>query len=329
MKKTTFLISMLIVSIVSFAQSNITFSVDMAGQTFTQAYVSGSINGWSGDANPLTNTSGTIWEATLPLNDGEYEYKFTFDNWAGQDSFSQGDICTITNYGNTNRRLVVAGADMVLPTAMFGACAENTDGNDGPFTVTLSVDMSGYTGTIGTVFVNGENFNSQGFGAWCGSCGNEMTDMGSGIWEKTLTLEEFAYQFKFTVDGWTDQESFNPGDPETSTDGTFTNRYIKVDGNKTQSYVWNAPQQTLSIASVGSQLDNLRVYPNPAVDAWHIITDTIMVSVEVLDILGKNVVMVHPESSEVEINASEFNDGIYLARITTALGTQTMKLIKN
>lgn len=328
MKKTTFLISMLIISMVSFAQSNVTFSVDMAGQTFTQAYVSGSFNSWSGDANPLTNTTGTIWEATLPVMDGEHEYKFTFDNWAGQDTFTQGDVCTITNYGNTNRRLVVAGSDIVLPTTMFGACAETNDGNDGPFTVTLSIDMSGYGGTLGTVYVNGENHNSQGFGAWCGACGNELTDMGSGIWETTLSLEEYAYQFKFTVNGWDDQEAFNPGDVQTATDGTFTNRYIKVDGNKTVNFVWNAPQQALSIPEA-LKTDNFKVFPNPTLDSWNISSNQNVTNIEVFDILGKQVLKIQPNDSNVFIDASELKSGIYLTKITSEKGVKTVKLIKN
>ena len=327
MKKITFLISMLLISIISVAQSNITFSVDMAGETFTQAYVSGSINGWSGDANPLTNTTGTIWEATLLIMDGEYEYKFTYDNWAGQDTFTQGDVCTITNYGNTNRRLVVAGSDMVLPTAMFSQCAESTDGTDGPFVITMSVDMSAYSGTLGTVYVNGENFNDQGFGAWCGSCGNEMTDMGNGIWEKTLTLEEYAYQFKFTVDGWVDQETFAPGDAQTSTDGTFTNRYIKVDGNKTINFVWNAPQQTLSTRNF--ETAEFKVFPNPTLNTWNIQANNQVKKVVVVDVLGKQVVSLKPNTTDIAINASQLKDGIYLAKITTNVGTKTIKLIKN
>ena len=329
MRKITLLFVMLMSGIISLAQSNITFSVDMAGQTFTQAYVSGSFNSWSGDANPLVNTTGTIWEATLPIVDGEYEYKFTYDNWAGQDTFAQGDVCTITNYGNHNRRLVVDGSDMVLPTPMFGQCAEATDGNNGPHTVTFSVDMSGYGGTLGTVYINGENYNGQGLGNWCGACGNELTDMGNGIWETTLSLEEYAYQFKFTVDGWTDQEAFSPGDPYTATDGTFTNRYIMVDGDKTVNYIWNNSQQTLSTESFDLG-EAFNVFPNPTTSSWNIESNNQTInSIEVFDILGKQVAKVTPNTTGATIDASELNDGIYLAKIVSEAGSKTIKLIKN
>lgn len=330
MKKITLLIFTLMIGTVTFAQSNITFSVDMAGQTFTQPYVSGNFNSWSGDANALVNTSGTIWEITLPLMDGEYEYKFTYDNWTGQDTFTQGDVCTITNYNNTNRRLVVSGSDMVLPTAMFNECAEDSDGNNGPHSVTFSIDMNGYGGTLGTVYLNGENYNGQGLGNWCGACGNELTDMGGGIWQTTLMLEEYAYQFKFTVDGWNDQEGFNPGDEQTATDGTFTNRYIRVDGDKSVNFVWNAPQQTLSTSDEIKQNITLSVYPNPSTSSWNIKTNNQTIdSVEVFDILGKQVIALSPNASEVSVEASGLNDGIYLAKITSNNNIKTVKLVKN
>lgn len=234
MKKITFLICLLLAVSMS-AQQNITFSVDMSGQTFTQAYVSGSFNAWSGTSNPLTDMGGGIWQATIPLADGTHEYKFTFDDWAGQENFTQGDVCTVTTGGFTNRLLIVDGADQTLATPLFSVCAEAAS-NPGPHSLTLRVNMNGYGGSFTTVNVNGQNFNGQGFGNWCGGC-IPMTDLGGGIWEVTLSLEEFAYQFKFTLDGWTDQESFSPGDPETHTDGGFTNRFIQMDGDKTMTYI--------------------------------------------------------------------------------------------
>jgi hypothetical protein len=68
--------------------------------------------------------------------------------------------------------------------------------------VTFKVNMSNYTGTIATgVFVNGS------FNGWCGSC-NPMTDMGNGIWQTTLPIPSGSIEYKYTVDGWNDQEMF-------------------------------------------------------------------------------------------------------------------------
>lgn len=78
----------------------VNFAVDMNNYTgsFTTAYVSGSFNGWSGDANPLSDSNGDgIWEASLSLQPGNYEYKFELDNWAISENFMDGDPCTITD----------------------------------------------------------------------------------------------------------------------------------------------------------------------------------------------------------------------------------------
>ncbi len=306
--------------------SNITFSVDMTGQTFTQAYVSGSFNGWSGTANALTNTTGNIWEVTLPITDGEYEYKFTYDDWTGQEAFAQGDICTITNYTNHNRRLVIAGADQTLLTAPFSSCAESAT-NPGPHTVTINVDMNAYALGGSSVFINGENYNSQGLGAWCGSC-NPMTDMGSGIWSATLSLEEYAYQFKITIDGWNDQEGFAPADPGTATDGTNTNRYLQVDADKTVDIAWNTPQ-VLNTKDFDSTI-GFMVYPNPSQNVWNVKTkDQIIKTVQVFDVLGKEVMNMKPNVNDVSIDASILPKGLYFAKLTTDLGSNSVKLIKN
>lgn len=309
------------------AQNNITFSVDMSGQTFTTPYVSGSFNSWSGDANALTNVGGDIWEATLSLPDGEYEYKFTYDNWAGQDAFSQGDVCTITNYGNHNRRLVVEGSDMVLETAPFSSCYENTIGPSS-FTVNFVVDMSGYGGSFTNVHINGENHNGQGFGNWCGDCGNTLTDMGGGMYGITLTLEEYSYQFKITVDAWTDQENFSPGDPYTATDGTYTNRYIQVNEDKTINLEWNvAGQETLGVSSVVE--DKFSIYPNPTQGNWKLSGTNVIKNVIVYDILGKQVLSMDSNANEVVINGTSLKTGVYMAKIESENGSKTIKLIKN
>ena len=327
MKKLYFLI-FLLSSFGLSAQSNITFSVDMSGETFTQPYISGSFNGWSGTANALTDMGGDIWEITLPIVDGEYEYKFTYDDWTGQDTFTQGDVCTITNYTNTNRRLVVAGADQTLATAPFNGCAESAT-NPGPHSVTITVDMSSYGGTLGIVYINGENYNAQGLGNWCGACGNEMTDQGGGIWSATLSLEEYAYQFKFTVDGWTDQENFSPGDPQTSTDGTFTNRYINVDGAKTKNFVWNQPSEVLGLKDV-KNINSVRAFPNPTNNVWKIQTNNQNIqSVAVYDVLAKKVLSLNPNSSSVVISSKDLSNGVYFAKVKTNSGEANLRLVKN
>jgi len=95
-------------------------------------------------------------------------------------------------------------------------------------TVTFKVDMNDYSGpAYTTVNVNGT------FNAWCGGC-NPMTDANSdGIWEVSLPLTAGTIEYKFTLDGWTGQESFSPGGSCTVTAGGFTNRALTFSGSHT------------------------------------------------------------------------------------------------
>ncbi len=107
------------------AQSyNVTFQVDMnlVGAAFTTPEVNGTFNGWCGGCNPLADADGDgIWSATIPMTAGSYEYKFAYDSWAGQESLTPGDPCTVTAGGFTNRSLNVAG-DVTLNPVCWGIC---------------------------------------------------------------------------------------------------------------------------------------------------------------------------------------------------------------
>lgn len=93
-------------------------------------------------------------------------------------------------------------------------------------TVTFQVDLNGYTGgTFTSAHVNGT------FNGWCGSC-NPMTDADNdGVWDVALPLTAGTIEYKFTIDGWTDQENLTSGMPCTITTGGFTNRELVFTGD--------------------------------------------------------------------------------------------------
>ncbi|WP_299124901.1 T9SS type A sorting domain-containing protein [uncultured Winogradskyella sp.] len=84
-----------------------------------------------------------------------------------------------------------------------------------------------------------------------------------------------------------------------------------------------------SLSTNEFETSKFEVFPNPTTNAWNLKSNNDITSVEVHDILGKRVLALQPNLSEFTINASELNDGIYLAKITTANGTKTVKLVKN
>jgi hypothetical protein len=227
MKKITLMIILLISSI-GFSQALVTFKVDMSnyvGLSPTSiVYVNGTFNGWCGACNPMVKEGSTnIWSTTLPLPAGTIEYKFTVDEWVDQEALISGTSCTVTNGGFTNRSLDVGATDMTVPTVCWESCnscsttVPNTD-------VTFKVDMSNYEGlaSTSTVYVNGT------FNGWCGACNPMVKEGATNIWSTTLPLPAGTIEYKFTVDGWVDQEALISGTSCTVTNNGFTNRSLVI-----------------------------------------------------------------------------------------------------
>jgi hypothetical protein len=146
----------------------------------------------------IANTVTSQWE----------EITFDFSNQIGV-TFSR--IVVIPDFAARAQTNVLYFDNIQVPSGSTGSVTSN---------VTFTVDMNQYAGsTANGVFVNG-TFNS-----WCGGC-NPMTDAdGDGVWEVMLPLPNGSIEYKFTVDGWNDQEQFAGGESCTVTDGSGnTNR---------------------------------------------------------------------------------------------------------
>ncbi|OEK09108.1 hypothetical protein A8C32_13760 [Flavivirga aquatica] len=71
-------------------------------------------------------------------------------------------------------------------------------------------------------------------------------------------------------------------------------------------------------------------YPNPTQNKWTIRTKNQNIeSVNVYDVLGKNVLSLKYNDSEAEIDASSLKAGLYFAQVKTEQGITSLKLIKN
>jgi hypothetical protein len=73
---------------------------------------------------------------------------------------------------------------------------------------------------------------------------------------------------------------------------------------------------------------NFKVYPNPSTDRWNVSSNAVVNSVAVYDILGKQVISLSPNTTEVAIDASSLTPGMYFAEIKGVSGSKTVKLIK-
>ena len=137
--------------------ADVTFKLDMNqfSGTFTKAYVSGSFNSWSGDGNELLDADGDkIYEVTLTLPVGLYEYKFTLDNWTQQEEFSPTSACTNTTIDGanvfTNRKLVLSN-DVTVGPICYNSCYGCGDA----VKITVNLGMGGLTPDAGGVYLAG------------------------------------------------------------------------------------------------------------------------------------------------------------------------------
>ena len=118
----------------------VSFAVDMNSypDTFSQVYVSGQFNSWSGIADSLSDPDGdNIWTGTIDiLNNPGWLWKYSVDNWADQelptDLLGGGNpYATCFTYDPSgpfaNRGLIVDGAPVVLDTNCWEKCLSCED----------------------------------------------------------------------------------------------------------------------------------------------------------------------------------------------------------
>lgn len=84
-----------------------------------------------------------------------------------------------------------------------------------------------------------------------------------------------------------------------------------------------------SLAANKFDAKSFSAYPNPTRSNWNIVSgNDDITSVQVYDVLGKTVYAKNSAAKEVSVNATELSKGVYFAKVTTANGESTLKLIK-
>ena len=85
---------------------------------------------------------------------------------------------------------------------------------------------------------------------------------------------------------------------------------------------------TLGLKNV--EITQLKVFPNPSESIWNVKTNNqILNSIQVFDILGKQVLTLNPNATNAVIDATNLSNGLYFAKVKTDEGSSTLKLIKN
>ncbi|MBR3770381.1 MAG: InlB B-repeat-containing protein [Lachnospiraceae bacterium] len=127
--------------------------------------IAGTINGWNMTANPMTKGEDSVFELTLELEPGRYEYKFVIDGeWEDCD--------------NRTFEIVDDSAPEVVNPEINGT----------------KVTFRYYAPNANSVHVSGT------MNGW-NTAADPMTKGENGVFELTLTLLPGSYEYKFVIDG--------------------------------------------------------------------------------------------------------------------------------
>jgi len=77
------------------------------------------------------------------------------------------------------------------------------------------------------------------------------------------------------------------------------------------------------------EVEGLNVFPNPTNNEWIVSSEnTDITMIELFDLQGRRLLLLTPNNRNVMINATAFAEGIYIAKVSTEMGTRTLKLVK-
>ena len=85
---------------------------------------------------------------------------------------------------------------------------------------------------------------------------------------------------------------------------------------------------TTSLSNEEFSTFNFSVFPNPTANNWNVKSNSIIRSITVYDILGKQVWTLNPNVENAVIDATTLNSGLYFAKLHSDFGTKTLKLVK-
>ena len=197
---------------------DLTFQVDMGQETVDPSgvHVGGdfqAIGGFGSNWNPSTaqmlDPDGDgVYELTVTLPVGTYQYKFVNGNSWGKDE-SVPPACS----GNSGDRSIDVTGDMSTPSICFEACRACSTSPLPNVDITFQVDMSQQTISPNGIHVAGNFQAAAGFGSDWNPSSSSMSDPdGDSIYTLTVSVPAGTYQYKF-VNGnsWGVDESVPSG----------------------------------------------------------------------------------------------------------------------
>jgi hypothetical protein len=311
----------------------VTFRVDMTNEDVSPngVHIAGELNTvgtWNPGVDEMLPVGNNIYEITLNLQPGEYEYKFVNGNaWDGADNDNESvpSACATNN----NRVVTVVADEPQTITYCYNQCASECSVNPEPAAITFLVNTADITVSASGIWLIG-NFTDPQWQAGA----TQMTDTdGDGIYEATLTVSGPAeFQYKYT--------NGNPF-PGGVVDATVEESYdfsiglcgaSNGIGGFNRIYVRSGQPETLGVTCYNSCVDcgqnisessmafGLTVYPNPTNNQLNIASDGEqgVAEITVYDMQGRAVLSTSINfvgTSAEQVNVQALVDGLYMVAV--------------
>lgn len=318
--------------------SSITFRVDMsnAGTSGDGVYIAGAFQGWNDSSTQLADTGSDIYEITLDLQPGSYQYKFL--NGPGGWENVPGDCAT-----DGNRVLDVVNSEPMTVTFCYEQCVEACVNDPDPEDITFRVDMSE------VAEINAEGvwlIGSMTDPAWQAGATQMTDDDMDGVYEATLNISgpsEFQYKFANgdpypmmtndeSVNETGDFEALGCGVPNGL--GAF-NRVYTRDGSGVvldEVCFGLCAACIVSIDELEAAIE-LNVYPNPTADVLNLVINDASTTevIEIINGIGQVVVSIRVNQNGTfvdQLNVEELAAGMYTLRVRTENGDISKLIVK-
>ena len=150
---------------------NVTFQLDMNNNAtgFTTPEINGTWNNYCGDCDPMTDINGdNIWEKTISLYTGFYEFIFSADSLNIEETIDPNGSCSNGSFFSAKRFLFIGSQDITLPAVCWESCSVCNGFPQPPSGILCN------TGSAGLVFSNDCEIQ----GGWTGDFGTV-----NGTWQ--------------------------------------------------------------------------------------------------------------------------------------------------
>jgi len=296
--------------------SSITFNLDNGHYVFTAApvypvisLVGDGAGGWppfpGADPNALTTTDGETYRGTFTLT-------------AGQIKFRQGNAWE-TSWG---------GSPFPEGTGVLGS-NDNITATAGTWDVEFTRSTGAYRFFFPVISLTGDAFGGWGDGF---DFDLETTDGANYMIRNITAVATNGAKFRSNhswdaINVTYGSTSFpsgvvsSPGDNIPVLAGDYSVTLNRV----TKEFAFSP-----ALATENFNTAAFKTYPNPTHNNWNFTSAKGAIeSIQIVDVLGKTVLRTTPKATAAVVDASALNTGVYFAKIATATGSKTVKVVKN